>query len=172
MLISKYLIELTDDEMVACRSCAKSRDESAIKYQQRTDLTASPETPFKTLVGVMSELAVHKHFGVPYTYPFEYQKDRSDLSNGIEVKGTLYRAGHLILNAHNNQTAPFVSTICNIGEQTVLLNGWRDAVDCRLDKYWRAPNDGKIPVCKRESWWIPQSDLHDMKSLRERLVLA
>ena len=120
MPIRKYLIELTDDEMLACRACAKARDENAIKYQQRIDLTASPETPFKTLVGVMSELAVHKHFDVPYTYPFEYQKDRPDLSKGIEVKGTLYRAGHLILNAHNDQVAPFVSTVCNIGEQSVL----------------------------------------------------
>ena len=170
MPIRKYLIELTDDEMVACRACAKARDENAIKYQQRTDLTASPETPFKTLVVVMSELAVHKHFDVPYTYPFEYQKDRPYLSKGIEVKGTLYRAGHLILNAHNDQVAPFVSTVCNLGEQSVLLNGWRDAVDCRIDKYWRAPNDGKVPACKMKSWWIPQTDLHDMATLKERLA--
>ena len=170
MPIRKYLIELTDDEMVACRACAKARDENAIKYKQRQDLTASPELLFKSLMGVMSELAVHKHFGVPYTYPFEYQKDRPDLSNGIEVKATMYKSGHLILNGHNNETAPFVSTVCDISEQSVLLNGWRDGVDCRLDKYWRAPNDGKTPACKRKSWWIPQTDLHDMATLKQRLA--
>ena len=70
MPINKYLIELTDDEIIACRACAKARDENAIKYEQRQDLTASPELLLKSLMGFMSELAVHKHFGVPYTYPF------------------------------------------------------------------------------------------------------
>lgn len=172
MPINKYLIELTDDEMVACRVCAKTREQNATKHQQRTDLTASPETSFKSLMGVMSELAVHKHFGMPYTYPFEYQKDRSDLSNGIEVKATMYRGGHLILNSHNDECAPFVSTVVDINEQTVLLNGWRDGLDCRVERFWREPNDGKTPTAKRASWWIPQHDLHDMISLKERFMLV
>ncbi|NDD54251.1 hypothetical protein EBZ39_10320 [bacterium] len=60
-----------------------------------------------------------------------------------------------------------IDTTVDLNEPSVTICGWRDLVDCRLDKYWRT-----TPKVRKESWWIPQSDLHDMKSLRERLVLA
>lgn len=149
--------------MVACRSCADARHENAVKYNQSKDLTAAPELINKDLMSVMSELAVAKCFNIAYTYPCLYQKGRSDLSNGVEVRATLHKQGNLIIQSYD-KPAPYVLTTIDLVNNTVLIVGWRDLVDCRLDKYWRTK-----PAVRKDSYWVPQSDLLPISDLKQKL---
>jgi len=165
--ISKYLFTFTDDELIASRNCLDGRNEFNDKYKVRTDRTVCPTDPNKDWQSILSELAVAKFLGVEYNYATEPDAKRFDVGNCVEVRSSLHERGHLIVYEYDNKPGAYVFTTVDLNEPSVTICGWRDLIDCRLDKYWRT-----TPKVRKESWWIPQSDLHDMKSLRERLVLA
>ena len=80
------------------------------------------------------------------------------------MRSSLHQNGHLIVYTYD-KVAPYVMTIHDLNKRQVLLVGWRDLFDCQVEKYWRT-----APKVRKESWWIPQTDLHDMKSLKEKLA--
>ena len=62
-----------------------------------------------------------------------------------------------------DKPAPYVlCSFTNIANEFMIV-GWRDLVDCLHDKYWRA--DMPAPA-----YLVPQTDLHDMATLKERLA--
>ena len=163
MPIRKYVIKLTDDEWQKCVECAKQRQHNLTQNQTSIDRAAVPNDPTKDLQGVVTECAVSKYFDVPYRYQTVYEKNFCDISIGVEVRSSLHANGHLIVYTYD-KVAPYVMTVPYLNEHKVVLIGWRDLVDCRLDKYWRT-----TPKVRKESWWISQTDLHDMATLKQRL---
>ena len=164
MPINKYLIDLTDDEWALCVECAKQRKFNLTQNQTSINRAAAPNDPTKDLQGVVTECAVSKYLGVPYRYQTVYEKNWCDISIGVEVRSSLHQNGHLIVYTYD-KIAPYVMTIPDLNKQQILLVGWRDLLDCQIEKYWRT-----TPKVRKESWWIPQTDLHDMKSLKNKLA--
>ena len=164
MPISKYLIDLTDEEWALCVECAEQRKFNLTQNQTSIDRCVIPNDPTKDLQGVVTECAVSKYLGVPYRYQTVYEKNWCDISIGVEVRSSLHQNGHLIVYTYD-KVAPYVMTIPDLNKRQVLLVGWRNLFDCQVEKYWRT-----APKVRKESWWIPQTDLHDMKSLKEKLA--
>jgi hypothetical protein len=162
--IRKYVTKLTDTQWADCVECAKQRKFNLTQNQTSINRAAVINDPTKDLQGVITECAVAKFFDVPYRYQTIYEKNICDIAIGVEVRSSLHANGHLIVYTYD-KLAPYVLTIPNIDKHQITLIGWRDLADCQLDKYWRTE-----PKVRKESWWIPQSDLHDMATLKERLA--
>ena len=168
MPIRKYLITLTNAELDLCRREAQARVQEAINngYKHREPQTA-PISDEHNMVGHyrgrVTEKAVEKYFGIE-TQSNAYDKTKFDLSNGCEVRSlqAKYSWGCMIVHEWD-KPAPYV--LCSLTENPneFIVVGWRDLVDCRLDKYWRTD----VPA---PAYFVPQADLHDMATLKQKFA--
>ena len=167
MPISKYLIELTDAELEVCKIEAQTQVQRAINnnYKHREINTVSKDDPTNFnghYRGCVTERAVAKYFGIKPQLESAPNKDKFDLTNGCEVRSNKYLWGHLIVHTWD-KPAPFVLCVLTELANEFMIIGWRDLVDCQNDKYWRT----NVPA---PAYFVPQTDLHDMATLKERLA--
>lgn len=167
MPIRKYLITLTDAELDLCRHFAQAKVQQSIDngYKHR-EPKISPIDHSTNLTnhyrGRVAELAAAKYFNCE-AEPFgPYDQTKSDLLNGCQVRSSKYLWGDLIVHEWD-KPAPYVLVTLTDNANEFLIAGWRDLVDCRLQKYWR--DDMPAPA-----YFVPQTDLHDMATLKQRFV--
>ena len=164
MVLRKYEFTFTDNEIMQVTECV-SRILEAVKVNNQQDnfgKTTWDQRKDGHYTQVFSEFAVAKFFDIEYQFDSTFDPNRSDLINGIEVRATKYSNGHLIVHKRD-KPAPFVFCTVDLDTCTTLICGWRDLVDCVLDKYWRT--DMPAPA-----YFVPQSDLYDMATLKERFA--
>ena len=159
---------MTDAELELCKIEAQERVQHAINTNAthreiRTVASDDPHNFFGHYRGCVTEKAVAKYFGIGYQSN-TYDKTKFDLSNGCEVRSlqSKYSWGCLIVHEWD-KPAPYV--LCSFTEiaNEFMVVGWRDLVDCQDNKYWRA--DMPAPA-----YFVPQSDLHDMATLKQRFA--
>ena len=171
MPIKNFVIELDSTDIA---DCVKATDErmNLIKqngYQHRSTTLTVASDPMNRAghyQAFVTELAAARYFGVQYNFDIGPDGLRKDLVNGCQVRSTLHRRGNLIVYEYD-KPAPFILAIPLESGHEIVLAGWRDLVDCRLEKYWRT-----TPAVRQQSWWIPQHDLHDMVSLKAKMMLV
>jgi hypothetical protein len=167
VLINKYLITLTNQELALCQVEAQARVERAIanNYQHREKKTVPKNDPYNVIGnyrGRVTELAVAKYFDCDYEPDGPCDPTKFDLLNGCEVRSNIYgESGHLIVHKWD-KPAPYVLCTLTDNANKFVIAGWRNLVDCQIDKYWRTN-------VLADSYWIPQNDLHDMAILKQRL---
>jgi hypothetical protein len=167
--ISKYIIELDENDIADCVEATNERIEliKQNRYEHRFARLAKKNDPFNReghYQAFLTELATARYFGVSYNFDIGPDALRSDLINGCQVRSTRNINGSLIVQEFD-KPAPFVLAIPLENDHQILLAGWRDLIDCRLEKYWRKD----VP---KPAWFVPQSDLHDMVSLRARFMFV
>ena len=166
MPIRKYIIELNATDIA---DCVKATDErmNLIKekdYRHQIFNFKDPMNRAGHYQAFVTELAAARYFGVPYNFDIGPDGRRKDLLNGCQIRSTLHERGNLIVYEYD-EAAPFILAIPLKSNNGVMLAGWRDLKDCQLENYWRTE-----PAVRQQSWWIPQSDLHDMATLKQRLA--
>ena len=166
MPIRKYVISLTDAELALCQVEAQARVQRAIdnNYQHRETKTVPNNDPNNLTGhyrGRVTELAVAKYFNCDYEPDGPCDRTKFDLLNGCEVRSNKYQWGHLIVHTWD-KPAPYVLCTLTDNANEFIISGWRDLADCQIDKYWRT----NVPAA---AYFVPQSDLHDMATLKERL---
>jgi len=164
--IRKYQITLTDAELALCKVEAEARVMRAIQNgaKHRAPETAPTGDPYNLIGntrGRLAEVAVAKYFNCGYEPDQPCDSTKYDLLNGCEVRSNKYEWGHLIVHEWD-KPAPYILCSTTDNANDFMVVGWRDLVDCQLDKYWRTD----VPV---PAYFVPQSDLHDMATLKERL---
>ena len=112
----------------------------------------------------MSECAVAQYFGIRYDFDIPPDSKRPDIVNGVEVRSNLRANGDLIVHNYD-KPAPYILALINMAEQAVNVYGWRDLVDCLMEKYWRV----NVPT---PAYFVPQSDLHSMQQLKDKMMLV
>ena len=166
MPIRKYVITLTDAELALCQVEAVARVQRAIhsNAKHRAPETAPDGDPYNfagNIRGRVTEVAVAKYFDCGYEADEPCDRTKFDLLNGCEVRSNKYQWGHLIVHTWD-KPAPYVLCTVTDNANEFIIAGWRDLADCQLDKYWRTD----VPAA---AYFVPQSDLHDMATLKERL---
>jgi len=166
MPIRKYVITLTDAELALCQVEAVARVRRAIdsNAKHRAPETAPDGDPYNfagNIRGRVTEVAVAKYFDCGYEADEPCDRTKFDLLNGCEVRSNKYQWGHLIVHTWD-KPAPYVLCTVTDNANEFIIAGWRDLADCQLDKYWRTD----VPAA---AYFVPQSDLHDMATLKERL---
>ena len=166
MPIRKYIIGLNATDIA---DCVKATDErmNLIKekdYRHQIWNLKDPMNRAGHYQAFVTELAAARYFGVPYNFDIGPDGSRKDLVNGCQIRSTLHERGNLIVYEYD-EAAPFILAIPLKSNNEVMLAGWRDLKDCQLENYWRTE-----PSVRQQSWWIPQSDLHDMATLKQRLA--
>lgn len=156
-----YQYQFTDAEWSDCeRQAQKVIDRAGDKHKSEHYTAALWDTT-KHLVGAATELAAAKFLGVAPNWG-EHTMDQPDLLNGVEVRGTAWATGHLIVH-HNDKKRPFVFGTVDLTKHQVILRGWKHLDECRQEKYWR-PKSTTVTIA---SFWIPQSDLNELTELKE-----
>ena len=160
------IVKLTDKEINKSVECAKMFRQSVVeKNRKQPGYVATENEDYNSaLNGVMSEVAASKWFEIDYTYDWSYDPTRHDLTNGVEVRSTQHIKGHLILELAD-KFAPHILAIVHPVSKVVVLQGWINLIDGLQPKYYREP-----PIVRTASYWIPQSDLCDMKLLKAKLA--
>lgn len=167
MPIRKYLITLTDAEIEICRQATITRLERINQngYKHREPATQDDKTNFhNNYRGIVTELAAAKYFDESYEPDKTCDRSRNDLLNGCEVRSlqAKYSWGCMIVHEWD-KPAPYVLVSLTDNANEFLVVGWRDLVDCRLKKYWRTD----VPA---PAYFVPQADLHDMATLKEKFA--
>lgn len=107
------------------------------------------------LPGALAELAHAKHWGVYWSgKSSDFGKD-GDVE-GVEVRGTSHRNGHLIVFSADRDDRLVVLGACVAG-RVVWLCGGLAAGSCKLQKY--LPPAEKLRPGSPRQWWVPQCDL-------------
>jgi len=166
--IRKYVIELDATDIENCVEATNERVEliKQNKYQHRFNTLIKKDDPLNRkghYQAFITELATARYFGVTYNFDIRPDGKRPDLVNGCQVRSTRHLNGCLIAYT-SDKPAPFVLAIPLESDHQIMLAGWRDLIDCRLEKFWR--KDALEPA-----WFVPQKDLHDMVSLKARFML-
>ena len=169
MPIRKYVIELDANDIADCVEATNERIEliKQKNYQHRFTSLAKKHDPFNRdghYLAFLTELATARYFGVKYNFDIGPDASRTDLVNGCQVRSTRRIDGCLIVQEFD-KPAPFVFAIPLDTDNQIMLAGWRDLVDCRLEKYWRTD----VP---KPAWFVPQKDLHDMVSLKAKMIFV
>jgi hypothetical protein len=117
---------------------APTRDRYARKSSWSTDIDSA-----------IAEMAVSKYRGI---YWIGHRNSGADLTDGREVRATIYEDGHLLLHETDRDDRLFVLVVAkppvySIRGQILALNG-------KIDDYWR-PARGEDAAC----WWVPQGVL-------------
>lgn len=119
---------------------APTRDRYARKSSWATDIDSA-----------IAEMAVSKYRGI---YWIGHRNSTADLTDGREVRATIYENGHLLLHETDKDDRRFVlvvakAPIYSIRGQFLAGNG-------KIDDYWHEA-DASGEAC----WWVPQALLED-----------
>ena len=125
--------------------------------QQKQNLLA-PEFNVD-FIGAFGEYIAAHYFKLEYCFNTKYERGRSDLTNGYEVRSTTCVTGNLITYDFD-RTAKYILAVVNLQEMSVDLKGWLHSDECRQQKYWR-----NVPYVRKASYWVPQKDLKPMQEL-------
>jgi len=108
--------------------------------------------------GMMAEFAACKFLGVCWTAGVSGIQGSDAL--GIEIRATPWENGKLIINESDVEKHPDHPFVLIVGHwPNFRLCGWITAQEAARDKWFKA--DERPP-----SFWVAQSDLHDMSDLR------
>jgi len=110
------------------------------------------------ILGAVGEYAVAKYLGKFYDGNVG-NLEAVDVAGEYEVKTTPVPGGHLIVKPEAKDTKPFILAI--VEDMTVRLPGWMKGTDIKDEKYKRTDQHG------RSLYWVPQSDLRHMSSLKK-----
>jgi len=162
------LIRFNDVEFAKCVAC---RDEQAInkaKFNQQPKGWVPDEEnsdPDTSLRGVMSEYAAAQYFGITYKFDTLFDPNRTDLTNGCQVKASKHQRGHLIIKSYN-KPGTYIASFASIEMQLVNLVGWFDYVGDNILQY----KGHALAKFNQNDFWIPQADLSPMRMLKELLA--
>ena len=112
------------------------------------------------LIGLMGEYGAAQYFDIGFVFNTLYDRERSDLSNGFEVRSTKWPNGNLITH-DDDKPACYILAIVDLDESSVDLKGWLHSIECQQKKYWRDK-----PQVRKASYWVPQNDLRPLHQLR------
>ena len=161
------VIRLNDAEIAMCVDATHKRL-NRIKqngYQHREPATQYDPTNFENNYrGFVTECAAAKFFDENYEADKPCDRTRNDLLNGCEVRSNKYSWGHLIVHTWD-KPASYILCLLTDNPNEFDVRGWRDLIDCRLDKYWRTD----VPA---PAYFVPQSDLHSMQQLKDKMMLV
>ena len=169
MPIKKYIVELDANDLALCIEATNERIEliKQKNYKHRFMSLAKKHDPFNRdghYLAFLTELATARYLGVSYNFDIGPDATRTDLINGCQVRSTRRVEGCLIVQEFD-KPAPFVLAIPFDSDHQIILVGWRDLIDCKLDKYWRT----NVP---KPAWFVPQEDLHDMNLLKAKFMFV
>jgi len=112
------------------------------------------------LLGAAGEMAVASYMGLKehlYTEK-EAKRGSDDLPGGIDVKTRSKSRYDLIVQKYENPSKKFV--LVTIENQQTLLHGWCYGHEAMDERYWADPARG------RPAYFVPQSELRSMESLK------
>jgi hypothetical protein len=116
--------------------------------------------------GVLTEYAAAKALGFPYL-PVTDRRDTElgDIAPGIQVRGTKYPSGNLLLHKEDLDDHIFILVTGKYGRYHV--RGWLYAREGKRKKFWRGTPANDRPPC----FWVPQSHLNPIQSFPGMLGL-
>lgn len=100
--------------------------------------------------GACAEIAVAKYRGLYWT-PTNGTFKLPDLGD-LQIRSTSHLSGHLIVRPNDTKNERFI--LVRTAPPSFTICGWYWASDAKADRYWR-----------QDSWWVPQSDLHDIAQI-------
>lgn len=108
------------------------------------------ESNFQTdICGAIAEACFAKHMGMFFGCSVNMFK-APDVGEW-QVRSTSYLDGHLIIRPNDETNAPVAFMICNGEWFGADLVGWFMIDEAKCLRFWRED---------KNSWWVPQCDLH------------
>jgi hypothetical protein len=129
----------------------------------RHDGIVSGDSMQRNKEGAVYEYAASLALNVPWDGAFKPIKEWDSWKHigtdikGIEVRGTKYYTGQLLIQKWDKDGIPYVLVISN-GRYKFRLVGWIYAKDGKQEKYWNR----NMP---RPCFMVPQRDLKNIESL-------
>jgi hypothetical protein len=88
----------------------------------------------------------------------------SDVGFGFEVRSTKHKNGHLIISEDDDPKPPYLLCLieegCRVTDYRYILVGWMFGFDAQQEQFRKNDYQG--------SFWVPQSKLMSMESLKTR----
>jgi len=107
--------------------------------------------------GVLAEAAAAKALGLAYEPTVgELDTFLGDIAPGLQVRGTRYSAGSLLVHDKDQDTDKFILVTGVYGVYDI--RGWVFAKEGKLKKLWKEYKG-------RGAYWVPQSRLRPMDTL-------
>ena len=144
-------------EIAICAEVAKMRMLVSIKdgHRQRNGIEDTAPQFDYDITGALGECALAKHLNVYWN--FSIRNYTSNDVAGLQVKSTPHQNGHLLVKKNDPGDQRYVLAIVQDRGRRVIIRGWIDGVDAKLNQYWGDFNGNKRFVYK-----VPQHALRDI----------
>jgi hypothetical protein len=86
-----------------------------------------------------------------------------DLTNNVEIRGTEYFTGRLIVKPEDKDKAPFVLVIRNPASNEYLVRGWMYGFEAKQDKFLLTTKNGA------SLFFVPQGNLRPISELKQKI---
>lgn len=108
--------------------------------------------------GCLTEAAAAKALGIPYEPYDGIDTDIGDIGPGLQVRGTKYAKGCLLIHPKDNDDHRFILVTGIYGVYDV--RGWIHARDGKDEKFWRAVGN------RPPTFWVEQDALQPIETLK------
>ncbi len=107
--------------------------------------------------GVLCEAAAAKALSLPYEAVVgRLDTDEGDIGKGLQVRGTKYNTGSLLVHASDRDDDKFILVTGAYGVYDI--RGWIHARDGKVDKLWKEHRG-------RGAYWVPQEFLKPIETI-------
>ena len=174
--MTPYII-LTPEQLLQARRVAEKTEaeKRGCKDNATADGVLIPEelSLEQRIYGIQAELAVALYLGVPWHTD---RKGRAyyetytgpDLETTLEVRATQVPQGHLIIRNETYDTHGYKFILVVVCEPLFLLKGWYTGTEARQHPDWYKTDDPRREPC----YWVPQSALHPMDTLLQKVAYS
>lgn len=155
-MTKEYQVELSNAEIYIGATVGVMRNLRARGNGYRDAYGASPRMSWQiNIEGALGEMAVAKLLGLYWNRDGRLGGD--DVGN-LQVRTRSSHAYDLIVHPKDEDEAPFILVTGTGGDYKI--RGWIYGKSAKKQKYWKDPAGG------RPAYFVPQSDLYSMDSLR------
>jgi hypothetical protein len=152
-------IALTDEEMLSCVTAGGARTINALSKGRRGahGFNRDFERWQLDIEGVMCEAAAAKALGLTYSPTVgRLDTDLGDIGPGLQVRGTKYSTGSLLIHDTDNDRDRFILVTGIYGVYDI--RGWIYAEHGKSERLWKMYKG-------RGAYWIPQDMLQPIEKL-------
>lgn len=154
-------VELSSDEIwqslvvAASRKIASDRRRSSDKASRRDEHYSETRTWDQEIESAAAELAVARWRNRYWWGACFRRKTAGSDAGSAQVRWTQHDTGHLILYEEDAASNVYVFVVGRT--PTMKIVGWIYGHEARQQRYWRSTG------VKCPSWWVPQSDLRQVR---------
>ena len=157
---------LTEDQYAKAEEIGRQRQQAALDKKRPSAHGYDESAPLKVHIqGASAELGVSLITGKEwhaYLEDLGGERKPPDVGDGLQVRSTDYRSGHLLVHPSDNDQDVFILVV--VSGRNLEIKGWMTGGEAKDEKYW-----GDKFRNGRPAYWVPQRDLKPFKSLLETI---